>query len=53
MAAMPEDELNRVRQKHSLDQIAWQTVDKTTPTTLDYLVRDYVAHMKSHLNQIL
>ncbi|MEO8436470.1 MAG: DinB family protein [Pyrinomonadaceae bacterium] len=53
MAAMPEEELTRVREKHSLDQIAWQTVDKATPTTLDYLVRDYVAHMKSHLSQIL
>src|SRR5688572_3134933 len=53
MAAMPEQELTRVREKHSLDQIAWQTVDKTTPATLEYLVRDYVAHMKSHLNQIL
>ena len=53
MAAMPENELIRMREKHSLDQIAWQPVDKGTPTTLDYLVRDYVAHMKSHLSQIL
>ena len=53
MAAMPDQVRTRVREKHSLDQIAWQTVDKATPVSLDYLVRDYVAHMKSHLSQIL
>lgn len=52
MAAIPEPELTRARRKHSLDEIAWQTVDKNAPATLDYLVRDYVAHLKSHLSQI-
>ena len=53
MASIPEHELTRERKKHSLDQIAWQTVAKDTRTTVDYLVRDYVAHLKSHLSQIL
>ena len=28
------------------------TDDPTTPATLGYMMRDYVAHLKHHLNQI-
>jgi DinB family protein len=49
---IPESVLLQPRTKHNLDQIAWQTVDKSEPTTLDYFVRDYLGHMKHHLDQI-
>jgi hypothetical protein len=40
-------------QMHSLDKIAWKPVDEAEATTLDYLMKDYVDHLKNHLNQIL
>lgn len=51
--AIPEEILRQNRKCHNLDKIAWQTVDKNTPANLDYLIRDYLGHMKHHLNQIL
>jgi hypothetical protein len=52
MASAPEETLRQPRTKHSLDKIAWQTVDVSQPATLEYLMRDYVGHLKSHLRQI-
>jgi hypothetical protein len=53
ISVMPEDALTRVRKEHNLDQVAWKTVDKNTPTTLEYFVRDYAGHMRHHLSQII
>jgi len=53
VSVMPDDVLTRVRTEHNLDQIAWSAVPKTTPTTLEYFVRDYAGHMRHHLKQIL
>jgi hypothetical protein len=52
IAAIPEAALTRARIRHNLDQIALHPVDKNDPTTLDYFVRDYLVHMKHHLDQI-
>ena len=52
IAAIPEATLMRARIRHNLDQIALHPVDKQDPTTLDYFVRDYLVHMKHHLDQI-
>jgi DinB family protein len=52
ISAIPKEKLTSLRRKHNLDEIAWQTVDKESPTTLDYFVRDYLVHMKHHLGQI-
>jgi len=52
IAAIPEATLMRARIRHNLDQIALNPVDKKDPTTLDYFVRDYLVHMKHHLDQI-
>jgi hypothetical protein len=35
------------------DHLAWIPVPLNTPTTLDYFMADYVAHLKHHLDQIL
>jgi hypothetical protein len=40
------------RAEHNLDVIAWQSVDKTEPVTLEYFIRDFAGHMRHHLNQI-
>jgi len=49
---IPENVLELERSKHNLDQIAFQTVDSNKPVTLEYFIRDYVDHMKHHLDQI-
>lgn len=53
MAAIPETSLKTARKEHHLDQIAWRTVPKDQPVTLEYLIRDYADHLKHHLRQIL
>ena len=52
VSVIPEDALTRSRSPHTLDQIAFVLVDKNEPATLEYLIRDYVVHLKHHLNQI-
>lgn len=38
---------------HTLQEIAFKTVPKAEPVTLEYLMKDYVDHMKHHLGHIL
>jgi DinB family protein len=49
---IPADIAQRQRTHHNLDQIAWKTVPTDNPVTLEYFVRDYIAHLKHHLSQI-
>jgi hypothetical protein len=53
MAAVPQDVLTKARRVHNLHQIAFRTVPQDQPATLDYFMRDYVAHLEHHLKQIL
>ena len=52
MASAPEETLRQPRARHSLDKIAWQTVAPDEAATLEYLMRDYIRHLESHLRQI-
>ena len=52
MSHAPAEVLRRERAAHTLDRIAFKTVPADRPTTLEYLMRDYVAHLKHHLRQI-
>ena len=52
VSIIPENVRTQQRDKHSLDQIAFNTVDLSTPATLEYLIRDYLDHLKHHLDQI-
>lgn len=52
MERAESDAINRPRERHSLDRIAFHPVDGTTPATLADVMRDYVAHLKHHLKQI-
>ncbi len=45
--------VDRVRTSHNLDELAWKAVQRTEPTTLDYFMRNYVAHLEHHLRQAL
>ena len=49
---IPPATLTALRSRHTLDKIAWQTVDPGTPSTLAYLIGDYIGHLKAHLRQI-
>jgi hypothetical protein len=49
---IPEEKLGRLHHAHSLNKIAWKLVSETEPTTLEYLIRDYIGHLKHHLGQI-
>ena len=52
VARIPAAELKRPRHPHSLHRIAFRLVDEAEPATLEYLIRDYVEHLKHHLGQI-
>ena len=52
VSVIPADVLTKARPKHSLDQIAFNHVPQNEPATLEYLIRDYVDHLRHHLNQI-
>ncbi len=52
MSVIPEPTRTKPRSTHNLDQIPWKTVAKNETVTLDYFMRDYVAHLKNHLTQI-
>ena len=49
---IPPDVASRPRSRRNLDEIAWKTVPREQPVTLEYFVCDYVAHLKHHLAQI-
>jgi hypothetical protein len=51
MRATPESEAARPRARHNLGEIAFQAPPAVA--TLDFLMRDYVAHLQHHLRQIL
>ena len=53
VSVIPENILTKLRERHSLDQIAFNLVDRDKPATLEYLIRDYVDHLLHHLDQIL
>jgi hypothetical protein len=52
MAAADESARMRPRIRHSLDSIAFKVVASDQPTTLEYLMIDYVDHLEHHLRQI-
>ena len=52
MAHSDKSKLNTPCTLHTLQEIAFKTVPKTEPVTLEYLMKDYVDHLKHHLAQI-
>jgi hypothetical protein len=52
VTAIPDDVRTKPRSRHTLDQIAFNLVDKNNPATLEYLIRDYLDHLRHHLDQI-
>jgi hypothetical protein len=52
MASASKEKLAQTRASHSLETIAFKTVNANEPATLEYLMKDYVDHLKHHLGQI-
>jgi hypothetical protein len=44
--------LDRPRARHNLDQVAFRPTSPGEPATLAYFMRDYVAHLEHHLQQV-
>jgi hypothetical protein len=53
MEHAPEGARLSRRERHNLDEIGWIQIGDKEPATLEYLMRDYIGHMKNHLRQIL
>lgn len=53
VSVIPHDKLTAKQQRHTLDKIAWKTVRADEPVSLEYLIRDYLAHLQDHVNQIV
>jgi len=53
MAHADKSKLNTACTLHTLQEIAFKTVPQSEPVTLEYLMKDYVDHLKHHLAQIL
>ena len=52
MSHVPREKLSHLCTQHSLQTIAFETVSAKEPVTLEYLMKDYVVHLKHHLGQI-
>lgn len=50
---IPESVLEKEHTEHNFDQILSESFAKDKPVKLEDLVRDYLSHMKHHLNQII
>ncbi|MEM7314686.1 MAG: DinB family protein, partial [Planctomycetota bacterium] len=53
LGRIPGEALTRQRQPHCLHKMAWKRVPEDVPTTLQYLIQDYLGHLEHHLRQIL
>lgn len=52
MEVIPEKVRNHAYNEHNLHKIAMRTIPENQATNLDYLMNDYVFHLKHHLKQI-
>jgi hypothetical protein len=52
LEAIHDDILLRNHSEHNFDEIEWKEIPKTQPVNLEYLIDDYYAHMKHHLDKI-
>lgn len=50
---IPDAVLEKLHSEHRFDQMAYRPVPKDQPSTLGYIIEDYFAHLRYHLDQIL
>ena len=49
---IPLDVIDKLHTEHTYDTMAFRVVSLDEPSTLGYLIEDYFAHLKYHLDQI-
>ena len=47
-----EEKKFHLTRDHNFDKICWKQVKGNEKSSLDYLIKDYIGHLKHHLNQI-
>ncbi len=52
MQSVPVHIRFRETDQHNFHLVAWQPVPQNTPATLDYFMKDYIGHLKHHMDQI-
>ncbi len=52
MAHSPEEARKQMHYEHTLNKIAFNQVSVDDPANMEYVMRDYIVHLKSHLHQI-
>ena len=52
ISLVPRDVATREHSKHNLHEVAFTTIPASQPATLEYFMRDYVAHLEHHLRQV-
>ncbi|MHA7813748.1 MAG: DinB family protein [Phycisphaerales bacterium] len=50
---IPADVLEKPHSEHRFDEMAFRPVPKDQPSSLGYIIEDYFAHLRYHLDQIL
>lgn len=50
---IPADVLEKLHDEHRFGEMAFRPVPKDQPSTLGYIIEDYFAHLRYHLDQIL
>ena len=46
MSSAPDEKLSQRRSQHTLQTIAFETIKETEPTTLEYLMKDFLCTVK-------
>lgn len=52
MRMAPDEALQRPRRRHNFDEIEFEALPPGAPATLEFMMRDYIAHLEHHLRQI-
>jgi hypothetical protein len=52
MRIAPDADLERPRARHNFDEIEFEPLPAGVPATLEFMMRDYIAHLEHHLRQI-
>jgi len=53
IAQLNENDLKKMTSDHNFDKICMRPLEKGMPSSLAYLIEDYIFHLKHHLKQII
>ncbi len=51
--SLPQETVSKEQSRHSFDTMAFKLISSEEPSSLAYLIVDYIDHMNHHLNQIV